>query len=151
MCVLASNSLSLSLSLSLFLTHTHTYTEFSSVPWPIGPSGAQGGGGRWGGAIHQRFSSSLFFFFFLQKAVVSSSGMNRDVHSWCCHQVFLLLTKVSFTLQGALKNGFERLSWRATCPNHASFRLVTVARRGSYGSTRAMILLRIYSLALCSK
>ena len=29
---------------------------------------------------------------------------------------------MSFTLQGALKNGFERLSLRATCPNHASFR-----------------------------
>ena len=39
----------------------------------------------------------------------------------------------------------ERLSWRVTCPNHASFRLLTVARRGFYGPTRTLISLRTQS------
>ena len=33
----------------------------------------------------------------------------------------------------------ERLSWHVTCPNHESFHLFPVARRGSSGSTRKMI------------
>ena len=45
----------------------------------------------------------------------------------------------------------RRLSWRVTCPNHASFRLLTVARRGSCGPKRKLILLRTQSLVLCSK
>ena len=44
----------------------------------------------------------------------------------------------------------ERLSWRVTCPNHASFRLLRVARRGSRGPTRKFILLRNRTLVLCS-
>ena len=38
-----------------------------------------------------------------------------------------------------------------TCPNHASFRLLTVARGGSCGSTRKLILLRTQSFVLRSK
>ena len=45
----------------------------------------------------------------------------------------------------------ERLSWCVTCPSHASFRLLTVARRSSCGTTRQLILLRAQSLVLCSK
>ena len=33
----------------------------------------------------------------------------------------------------------ERLSWRVTRPNHASFRLLTATRRGSCGPTRKLI------------
>ena len=40
-----------------------------------------------------------------------------------------------------LRMVLERLSWRVTCPNHSSFHVVTVARRGSLGSTRRLILL----------
>ena len=42
--------------------------------------------------------------------------------------------------------GLERLSRRAKCPNHASFRLLTVARSGSCGPTRKLILLHTQSL-----
>ena len=45
----------------------------------------------------------------------------------------------------------DRLLWRVTCPNHASFRLLTVARKGSCGSTRMLILLHTQLLVLCSK
>ena len=45
----------------------------------------------------------------------------------------------------------ERLSWHVTCPNHASFCLLTVARRGSCRPTRKLILLRTQPLVLCSK
>ena len=45
----------------------------------------------------------------------------------------------------------ERLLWHVTCPNHASFRLLTVARRGLCGPTRKLILLRAQLLILCSK
>ena len=45
----------------------------------------------------------------------------------------------------------ERLSWRVTCPNYASFRLLKVAGRGSCGPIRKLILFRTQSLVLCSK
>ena len=45
----------------------------------------------------------------------------------------------------------ERLSWRATRPNHAIFRLLTVASRGFCRPKRKLILLRTQSLVLCSK
>ena len=41
-----------------------------------------------------------------------------------------------------------RLSWRVTCLNHAHFWLLTVARRGSCGPTRKLILLRTQLLDL---
>ena len=34
------------------------------------------------------------------------------------------------------------MSWRVTCSNHASFRLLTIARRGPWGRRRRLILLR---------
>ena len=42
----------------------------------------------------------------------------------------------------------ERLSWCVTCPNHASFPVLTDARRASCGPTRKLILLRIQSLVV---
>ena len=45
----------------------------------------------------------------------------------------------------------ERLLWRATCLNHASFHLLIVARRDSCGPTRKLIVLRIQLFVLCSK
>ena len=67
------------------------------------------------------------------------------------HPAFPLLTTVSPTLQGALRNDLERLLWRMTCMNHASFCLLTVARRGSCGSTRKLTLFCTQSLVFCSK
>ena len=58
------------------------------------------------------------------------------------HPTFPLPTTSSPTIHDALKDVFERLSWRVTRPNHASFPLLTVARRGSRGPTRQLILLR---------
>ena len=49
---------------------------------------------------------------------MSCSGMGRDVHP-----EFPLPTTTSPTLQGARRMVLERLSWRVTCPNRASFRL----------------------------
>ena len=48
----------------------------------------------------------------------------------------------SFKKTGVRGMVLERLSWRVTCPNHASFPLLTVARRGSRGPTGQLILLR---------
>ena len=45
----------------------------------------------------------------------------------------------------------ERLLGHVTSPKHQSFHLLTVARRGSCGSTRESILLHTQSLVLCSK
>ena len=107
--------------------------QFSSVPWLIR---------SWEG--HDRRFSRDLLPVFLQKATVRSSGKGRDVHPlmlsiqhflcqpWCCPP-----SKVPWRM------GFEKLLWPATCPNHANFCLLTVARRGSFGPTRKMILLRI--------
>ena len=64
---------------------------------------------------------------------------------------FPLQTMASPTLQGALRDVLERLSWHVICSNHASFHLLTVARRASHRSTRKLILLCTQSLVLCSK
>ena len=58
------------------------------------------------------------------------------------HPALLLPTTASPTLQGAVKNVLERLSWRVTCPNHANFRLLTVATGGSCGLARKLTMLR---------
>ena len=71
------------------------------------------------------------------------------------HPAFHLPTTPSPTLQGALNDAtesvLERLPGRVTCPNHASFCHSTVARRGSCGPTKKLILFRTQSLVLCSK
>ena len=45
----------------------------------------------------------------------------------------------------------ERLSWLVTCPNHISFRLLTVARRTSCEPPRKLILLCTQPLVVCSE
>ena len=62
--------------------------------------------------------------------------MCTSTEPWCREGCFFFL--------------FEWLSWRVTCPNHASFRLMTVTSRGSCGPTKKLILLRTQSLVLCS-
>ena len=53
-------------------------------------------------------SAEIFFQTFLQEALVSSSGMDRDVHTLLdvVHPAFPLSTTASPTLQGALEDGF---------------------------------------------
>ena len=64
------------------------------------------------------------------------------------HPAFPLPTKASLTLQGALKDGLERLSLHVTCLDQENFHLLTVARRGSCGPTRKLILLHTQMLVL---
>ena len=89
-------------------------------------------------------SAEIFFQSFLQEALVSSSGMGRGVHSLTLSIQHFPPSKARWRMV------LERLLWRVTCPNHASFRLLTAARRGSCGPTRELIMLRIQSLVLCS-
>ena len=97
-------------------------------------------------------SAEILFQIFLQEALVGSSGMGRDVHSlmlsiqhFICWPQRRPFSRVPWMMV------LQRLSWRVTCPNHASFRLLTATRRDSCGPTRTLILLRIQSLVLCSK
>ena len=88
-------------------------------------------------------STEIFFRSFLREAIVSSSGLGRDVHSLMLSiQHFLCRPRLCPSYKVPWIRVLERLSRRATCPNHASFRLSTVARRGSCGPTRKLILLR---------
>ena len=97
-------------------------------------------------------SAEILFQSFLQEALVSSSGMGRDVH-------FLMLSIQHFLCRPRRRPPskvprrmfLERLSWRVTCSNHASFRLLTVARRSSCGPTKKLILLRTQLLAFGSE
>ena len=88
-------------------------------------------------------SAEILFQSFLREAIVSKSGTDRDIHfltssikhslcrPWPCPP-----SNVSWRM------GLERPQWRLACSNHASFRLLTVASRGSCGPTRRLILLR---------
>ena len=95
---------------------------FSSVQ-SLGSSGGHEG----------RFSRDRFpDFCFTQGALVSSSCMGRDSHYLMltiqhlrCQPWRRLPSKVPWRMV------LERPSWHVTCPNHASFRLLTVAGRGS--------------------
>ena len=78
--------------------------------------------------------------------------MGGDVHSFMLSiQHFLFWPCRRQPSQVTRRMVLERLSWHATCPNHARFRLLTVASRGSCGPTRKLNLLRTQSLVLCSK
>ena len=71
---------------------------------------------------------------------MSSSGIGRDVHSLMFPiQLFLCRSQRRPPSKVPLGMVLERLSWRETCPNHASFRLLAVSRRGSCGPTRKPI------------
>ena len=110
-----------------------------------------GGGGGGGGEGHDRRFCRFSFSFFLQGAIVSSSGMDRDFHSLMLSIQHFLSKPRRLPSKIPLRMVLERLSWFVTCPNHASFRLLTVAKRFSCGLTRKLIMLRTQSLVLCSK
>ena len=99
-----------------------------------------------------RFSTDPLPVFFLQEAVASISRIGRDVRSLVLSiQHFLSRPRCQSPSKVPRRMAFERLSWRITCPNHASCCLLTVARRGSCGPTTKLLLLRTLSLVLCSK
>ena len=113
--------------------------QFSSVPWLIGSSGEH----KW----------------WLSRdplPVFSAGGPCK--HFWhgqisplfdAVHQAFPLPTTALPTLH-PWRTVLEMLSWCVTCPNHASFCLLIVARRGSCGPMRKLILLHTQSLVWCS-
>ena len=87
---------------------------------------------------------------FLREAIVNSSGMSRDVpfltlsiQHFLCRPWRRQHSKVPWGMV------LERLSWRVTCYNHVSFRILTVARGGSCGPTK-FILLRTQLFVVCS-
>ena len=94
------------------------------------------------GGIEGRFCRDplpdfFFFFFFLQEAPLSISGMGKDVHSLILSiQHFLFQPQRRLPSRASWRMVLERLSWRVTCSNYASFRLLTVVRRGSCGFKR---------------
>ena len=97
-------------------------------------------------------SARILFHPFLRTALVSSSRMGRDVHAlMMSNQHFLRRPQRRSVSKVHWRMDSERLSWRVTCPTQASFRLMTVARSGSCGPTRKLILVRTQSLVLCSK
>ena len=71
-------------------------------------------------------SAQILFQSCLQEAIVSSSGMGQDIHS-------IVLSIQHFLSKAPWRMVFKR---HVTCPNHATFHLLTVARRGSCGPTR---------------
>ena len=96
-------------------------------------------------------SAEIPFQSLLQDDLVSSSGMGRHVHSLILSiQHFLCQPQHHSTSTVPWRMVLERLSWRVTCPNHACFCLLTVARRRSCGPTRKLILFCTLSLFLCS-
>ena len=87
-------------------------------------------GGIWG-TIQQRSCSCLFY----RKPLWAVLAWARDVHSSMVSiQHFLCRPRRRPSYKVPLRTGLERLSWRVTCPNHASFRLLRVARRDSCGA-----------------
>ena len=125
-------------------THTHTYThrvQFSSVPLPIGSS-----------RDVRDDSAELLVQSFLQEALLSSSGRGKYVHSLMLSiQHFLCRRRRRPPSKVPRRMVSDRLSSIVTCPNHASFRLLTVARRSSRGPTRKLIFLCNQLLVLCSE
>ena len=115
--------------------------QFSSVLWPIMLSGGHEG----------QFSRDPL-------PVFSAGGPHQQFwHRQGCP--FLMLSIHHFLYQSQChppskapwRMVLERLLRHVTCLNHASFCLLTIARRGSCGPTRELILLRTLSLVLCSK
>ena len=64
------------------------------------------------------------------------------------HQAFPLRSRSCPPALVPWRMVIERVSWCVTCPNHASFPVLTVARRASCGPTRELILLWIQSLVV---
>ena len=99
------------------------------------------------GTIQHRSSSSLFCRrpLWAVPAWVGKSTLILSIQHFLPTLVSSTLNKVPW------KMVLERLSWSVTHPNHASFHLLTVARRGSCGPARELILLHTQLLVLCSK
>ena len=72
-------------------------------------------------------SAVIPFQSFLRGALVSGSGTGRDVHSLMLSFQHFLCRPRRRPSSKVPKNVLERQSWRVTCPNRASFRLLTVA------------------------
>ena len=90
-------------------------------------------------------SAEILFRSFLQEAIVSDSGMGKDVHSlMLSFQHFFCRSRRHPPSKVPRTMVLKTLSWRVTCANRASFRLLTIARRSSCGRTRKMTLLRTY-------
>ena len=67
-------------------------------------------------------SAEILFQSFRQETIVSSFGMNRDVDSFdVVHPAFPLLTTVSPTLQGGLKDGFGKAVMACDMPKPCTF------------------------------
>ena len=95
--------------------------------------------------------AEILFQSFPQKALMRSSGKGKNVYSLMLSiQHFLCPPRRRQTSKVSWRMVLDRLSWRVTCPNHASSHLLTVARRYSREPTRKLILLRT-QLVLCSK
>ena len=97
-------------------------------------------------------SAEILFQSFLQEALVSSSSMGRNVLSLTSSFQYVLCRPQRRALSKMPWRMVLRRMWGVTCQNHASFRLLTFARRGSCRPTRKLlILLCTQSLVLCSK
>ena len=73
------------------------------------------------------YSAEILFQSFLQEALVSRSSMGRVVYPLMLSiQRFLCRPQHRPSSKVPLRMALERLSWRVTCPNHASYRLLTV-------------------------
>ena len=105
-------------------------------------------GGTWG-TIQQRSSSSLSWRKYLW-AALAWSGMST---LWCgpssTSSADHGVVHPPRCPDGEFWRGCRVL--RVTWPNHASFRLLSVASRGFCGPSRKLVLLRTQSMVLCSK
>ena len=101
--------------------------KFNSVPWPIGLLGGH----------ERRFS----------RDPLPVSGMGKNVHSLKLSiQHFLCWPQRCPPSKVPWRMVLERLLQRATCPNHATFHFLTVARRGSCGLTMKLVLFRMQGM-----
>ena len=113
-------------------TFQRATVQVSLAPWPIRSSGNTADD-----------SAEILFHSFLQEAFVSSSCMGRDVRSLMLSiQHFLCWQRRRPPLKCPEGWFWKGLLWCVTCPNHASFHLITVARRDACGPTRKLILPR---------
>ena len=82
---------------------------------------------------------------------MSSSGMGRDIHSLVLSiQHFLGRPRGRPSSKVPRRMLLEKVLLRVTCSNQAGFHLLTVAREGSCGPTKELILLHTQSLVMCS-
>ena len=73
-------------------------------------------------------SAEILFQSFLQEVIVSSSSMGKDVHFLMLSIQHFLCRRRRPPSEVPWRMVLERLSWRVTCTNYASFLLLTFAR-----------------------